>query len=143
LIAFPPIIFLLVIATGAGQSLSALVLAIGIIQSPGLARIIRSAVLEVSSRSYVEAAVVRGDSHGTIMRRDILPNIAHVIAADVGLRQTYTVILFASVSFLGLGVPAPQADWARMISENRVGISYQPLAVLVPALLLAILLVSI
>ena len=143
LLAFPPLIFLLVIATGVGQSLFALVVAIAIIQAPGLARILRSAVLEVSTHGYVEAAVARGESTGALIRREIIPNILGVIAADIGLRLSFSILLLASVSFLGLGVQPPDADWARMVSENLSGISQQPWAVLAPVILLAALIIAI
>jgi peptide/nickel transport system permease protein len=143
LLAFPPLIFLLVVTTGTDQSLPALVLSIGIIQAPGLARIIRSAVLDVGTRGYVEAAIVRGEPTRAVIRREILPNIGNVIAADFGLRLSYSVLLFVSVSFLGLGVQPPQADWARMISENRIALTTQPLPVIVPALLVGALIISV
>jgi peptide/nickel transport system permease protein len=143
LLAFPPLIFLLVVATGAGQSLPALVIAMAIINAPGLARILRSAVLEVSTHGYVEAAIARGERTGSLIRREIIPNILGVIAADMGLRLSFAILLLASVSFLGLGVQPPNADWARMVSENLSGISEQPWAVLAPALLLAVLIISI
>jgi peptide/nickel transport system permease protein len=143
LLAFPPLIFLLVVASGAGHSLFALVLAIGIIQSPGLARIMRSAVLDIAQRSYVEAATIRGEGSFAILRREILPNLTYVIAADVGLRLTYSVLLFASISFLGFGVQPPQADWPRMISENRIALATQPWGVLAPAIMLGIFLVAV
>jgi peptide/nickel transport system permease protein len=143
LLAFPPLIFLLVVTTGTDQSLAALVVSIGIIQAPGLARIIRSAVLDVGTRGYVEAALVRGETTAAVIRREILPNISNVIAADFGLRLSYSVLLFVSVSFLGLGVQPPQADWARMISENRIALTTTPLPSITPALLVAALTVSV
>jgi peptide/nickel transport system permease protein len=114
-----------------------------IINAPGLARILRSAVLEVSTHGYVEAAIARGERTGSLIRREIIPNILGVIAADMGLRLSFAILLLASVSFLGLGVQPPNADWARMVSENLSGISEQPWAVLAPALLLAVLIISI
>ena len=82
-------------------------------------------------RGYVEAAVARGERTFAILRREILPNIVAPIAADVGLRFTYSIILVASVNFLGLGLQPPAADWALMISENRDGSTLNPWAILV------------
>jgi peptide/nickel transport system permease protein len=143
LLAFPPLLFLLVVATGTTENIWALVVAVAIILSPGLTRIVRAAVLEVSQRSYVEAALARGEGTSRILRREILPNILGVILADVGLRLTYAVLLIAAMNFLGLGLQPPKADWALMISENRIAISLQPWAVFVPAILIAALVVSI
>jgi peptide/nickel transport system permease protein len=141
-LAFPPIIFLLLLATGFGNSAVALVIGIAIVHMPGVARIVRAAALEVSVRGYVEAAVARGDRVRTILRREILPNIAGPLIADAGPRFTVSILLVAAVNFLGLGIAPPTADWALMISENREGITIKPLAVLIPALMIGILTVS-
>jgi peptide/nickel transport system permease protein len=143
LLAFPPILFLLLIATGAGASLSALVIAIAIIHVPSIARIVRTAAVETSVRGYVEAAVARGDRTHVILRREILPNIWGPIMADAGPRFTVSILLVAAVSFLGLGQAPPAANWALMISENRSGITINPWAVVVPGLMIAALTVSI
>ncbi len=129
LLAFPPILFLLVVATGAGANIYALVIAIAIIHVPSIARILRAATLEVSVRGYVEAA--------------FLPNIWGPIVADGGPRFTVSILLVAAVNFLGLGVSPPAADWALMISENRAGITINAWAVVAPALMIAALTVSI
>ena len=137
LLAFPPLLFLLVTATGAHNDIWVIVLAIGIIMAPGLARIVRASVLEVSQRSYVEAAEARGEGTFRILRREVLPNIMSVILADVGIRLTYAVLLLAAITFLGLGLQPPASDWALMVAENRGGMSLQPWVVLIPALLIA------
>jgi peptide/nickel transport system permease protein len=141
-LAFPPIIFLLLLATGFGNSPVALILGIATVHMPGVARIVRTATLEVSVRGYVEAAVARGDRLVRILRREIVPNIAGPALADAGPRFTVSILLVAAVNFLGLGIAPPTADWALMISENREGITINALAVLVPALMIGLLTVS-
>ena len=143
LLAFPPILFLLLIATGAGSSLTALVIAIAVIHVPSVARVLRAATLEVSVRGFVEAAVARGDPARVILRREILPNIWGPIVADAGPKFTVSILLVAAVNFLGLGISPPTADWAMMISENRAGIAINPWAVLAPAFMIGILTVSV
>lgn len=143
LLAFPPILFLLVIATGAGSNIYALVIAIAIIHVPSIARILRTATLETSVRGYVEAAVARGDKTSIILRREILPNIWGPIVADGGPRFTVSILLVAAVNFLGLGLSPPAADWALMISENRAGITINVWSVLAPAMMIAALTISI
>jgi peptide/nickel transport system permease protein len=143
LLAFPPILFLLVIATGAGSNIWALVIAIAVIHVPSIARTLRSAALEVSVRGYVEAAIARGDRTHVILRREILPNIWGTIVADGGPRFTVSILLVAAVNFLGLGLSPPAADWAMMISENRSGITINIWAVVAPALMIGALTVSI
>jgi ABC-type dipeptide/oligopeptide/nickel transport system permease subunit len=143
MLSVPALLFLLVLVTGAGTSKAVLVAGVALVQMPLIARIIRSATLEQSVRGFVEAAVARGESTAAILRREILPNIAGPIAADVGLRFTYAIILVASVNFLGLGLQPPAADWALIISENRTGLTLNPYVILVPAALIAMLTISV
>jgi peptide/nickel transport system permease protein len=143
LLAFPPLLFLLVVATGAGSNIWALVVAIAIIHVPSIARIIRAAALEVSVRGYVEAAMARGDRTDLVLRREILPNIWSTVVADGGPRFTVSILLVAAVNFLGLGLSPPAADWAMMISENRSGITINPWAVVAPAVMIGALTISI
>ncbi len=142
LISFPPLLFILVLITGAGTSKTALVAGVALVQAPLVARIVRTATLEQSVRGFVEAAVARGESTAAILRREILPNIVSPIAADFGLRFTYSIILVASVNFFGLGLQPPDADWALIVSENRDGLSLNPWVILVPAGLIALLTIS-
>ena len=143
ILAFPALLFLLVIATGAGHSKVALILGVATVHLPGIARIVRAATLEVSVRSYVEAAIVRGERTSSLLWHEILPNALGPVFADAGIRLTGSILLIASVNFLGLGLQPPAADWALMISENRGGITLQPWVIAVPALLLAALTISV
>jgi peptide/nickel transport system permease protein len=143
LLAFPPILFLLVIATGAGPSTVALVLGIATIHTPGIARVMRSATLDKSGHGYVEAAAARGERTPYILFLEILPNITGTVAADAGPRFTLSILLIAAVNYLGLGLRPPTADWALMVSENRIGITIQPLAVFVPAALIVMLTIGV
>lgn len=143
LLAFPALVFLLLLATAFGSGVTGIVLATAIIQLPPIIRIVRSATLEQSVRGYVEAAVTRGEGTFAVLRREILPNIARPLSADVGLRFSWSVLLIASVNFLGLGLQPPAADWGLMISENRGGIATDPAVMLVPAALLGALTVGI
>ena len=142
LISFPALLFILVLIAGAGTSTAALVAGVAVVQAPLVARIVRTATLEQAVRGFVEAAVARGESTFAILRREILPNIVPPIAADFGLRFTYSIILVASVNFFGLGLQPPDADWALIISENRDGLALNPWVILVPAALIALLTIS-
>jgi len=143
LLAFPTLVFVLLLAAAFGRGMPSIVFATALIQATAVARIIRTATLEQSVRGFVEAAVARGERTHTVLIREILPNIAPTLAADVGLRFTWSVLLLASVNFLGLGLQPPTADWGLMISENRGGMDLNPLAVLAPAAILGALTVSI
>ncbi len=140
--SFPPLVFLLLLAAAVGRGQSAVVLGTAIIQAPFIARIIRTATLQQSVRGFVAAAVARGESTSSILRREILPNIAAPISADIGLRFTASVILIASVNFLGLGLQPPAPDWGVMVSENRAGIALNPMAMLAPAIILGALTIA-
>jgi ABC-type dipeptide/oligopeptide/nickel transport system permease subunit len=142
LLAFPPLLFLLLLATGFGNSVLALIIGIAVVHVPSIARIIRTATLEVAVRGYVEAAVARGDHVRVILRREILPNIWGPIVADAGSRFTVSILLVAAVNFLGLGQAPPAADWSLMISENRAGITINAWAVIAPAIMIGLLTVS-
>jgi ABC-type dipeptide/oligopeptide/nickel transport system permease subunit len=141
-IAFPPLIFVLLLIAGLGSSVPLLIGGIAITLIPNIARVVRAATLETSVRSYVEAAVVRGERTRTILRIEILPNIVPPILADAGIRFTGAILLAAALSFVGLGLQPPAADWALMISENRSGLSLNYWAVAVPAALIALLTIA-
>jgi peptide/nickel transport system permease protein len=143
LLSFPALLFLLVLVTGAGTSKTALVVGVALVQLPLVARVVRAATLEQSVRGFVEAAVARGEGTAAILRREILPNILAPVLADAGLRFTYSIILVASVNFLGLGLQPPDADWALIISENRAGLTLNPYVILVPASLIALLTIAV
>jgi peptide/nickel transport system permease protein len=143
LITFPPLVLLLLLISGAGASFLVLTVGIVLVLFPGVARIVRTATLEVSTTGYVEAATGRGESAFAIMRREILPNIAPPILADLGVRFSGAIILAASVNFLGLGAKPPAANWGLMVAENREIIATNIWSVLVPAVLLALLTISV
>lgn len=143
LLSFPALIFLLVLVTGAGTSEVALVVGVGLVQAPLVARVVRTATVEQAVRGFVEAAVARGESTQAIVRREIIPNIVAPVAADAGLRLTYAIILVASVNFLGLGLQPPAADWALMVSENRTGLDLNPFVILAPTVLIAVLTIAV
>ncbi len=143
MLAFPPLLFLLVLIAGAGSSVGVLVLGVAIIQAPAISRIVRTATLEVSVRGYVEAAIARGERAAGVISREVLPNILSPVLVDAGLRFTYSILIIASVNFLGLGLQPPNSDWARMIGENRAYISLNSLAVVAPAAMIAILTIGV
>jgi ABC-type dipeptide/oligopeptide/nickel transport system permease subunit len=143
LLSVPSLLVMLLFITGLGSSKPVLVLAAAVVLFPGAARIVRSATLEVSTRGFVEAAIARGEKTFAILRREILPNIIPPIVADMGLRFSWSIILIASVNFLGLGIKPPTPDWGVMISENLVILSSNPWAVISPALMIGVLIIAV
>lgn len=136
-ISLPPILLVLLVIAGLGSGRIILICAVAFVQMPFIARLVRTAALEVSVRGYVEMAIARGESRRWLFSHEFLPNIIGPVVADFGLRFAYAVVLLASLNFLGLGLPAGTADWGLMVAENREIISGNPWAVFAPAVALA------
>jgi peptide/nickel transport system permease protein len=143
MLAFPPLLFLLVLITGAGTGVGVLIIGVAAIQAPSISRIVRTATLEVSVRGYVEAAIARGERAFAVILREVLPNILAPVLVDAGLRFTYSILIIASVNYLGLGLQPPASDWALLISENREYIALNVWAVLAPAAMIAMLTIGV
>ena len=143
LLTFPGLLFLLLLAYGAGPGPMTIVAGVSIVQVPAIARLVRAAALGVAVRAFVEAAVARGERTSSILVREILPNIAGTVSADAGARFTGSFLAIAALNFLGLGIQPPAPDWATMIAQNRDFIQLQPWAVAGPALLVALFTISV
>jgi peptide/nickel transport system permease protein len=143
LLALPGLLVLLLLVAGLGTHVWVLLLGVMLVQLPGIARVMRTATLEVSTRGYVEAAVARGERTFPLLRREILPNITPVLLADLGIRFGISIVFIASMNFLSLGLTPPKADWGLMISENRDYISLNVWGVLGPAVMLALLTIAV
>jgi peptide/nickel transport system permease protein len=143
LLAFPALLLLLVLITALGNSIPVLLLGTVLILLPSISRVVRTVTQEVSVRGYVEASVARGERTMSILIRDIMPNIAHVLVADIGIRFGYAILVIASVNYLGFGLQPPSADWGLSISLNQAIIGINPWAVLAPAAPLAALTIGV
>lgn len=141
-VAFPPLLVLLLLIGGFGRHVWILIVGVIVVQTPSIARITRTATLSASKTPYVEAAHARGDTTATILRKDVLPNILPTLLADFGVRFAVSIVLVAGINYLGLGLAPPASDWGLMMTENQDGISLNPAAVLAPAIALAALTVS-
>jgi peptide/nickel transport system permease protein len=142
ILAFPQIVFALLLLSMIGPKLWLIVIAVGMSHGPQVARVLRSATLDVSERDFVKVAELQGMRPAKIMTREILPNLVSPIMVEAGLRLTYSIILMAGLSFLGFGQPPPAANWGTMINENQVGLALNPWSVIVPAALIALLTVG-
>ncbi len=142
-LAFPPLLFFLVVATSVGTSELVLVVGVALVLAPGIARVVYSATREASVRGYVESAVARGERTAAILRREVLPDVAAPVIANAGLTLTFSVLLIAGINFLGLGLQPPSANWALMISENRPILPLNAWATVAPAVLIAALTIAI
>ena len=143
LLAFPLIIIAVLVLSVLGSSKVNVVLVIGVVFTPIVARTVRSAVLSEREREYVAAARLRGESGGYIMASEILPNILSPIAVEATIRLGYAIFTSATLSFLSLGIQEPSPDWGLTISLGRVYLQAAPWVVVFPALALATLVVAV
>ena len=143
LLAFPSIVFVLLMVSVLGPRLWLIVLTVGITAAPRIARVVHGCTQEVKERDFVVAAESLGVSRLKIAFTEILPNISSPLMVEGGLRLTSSVAIIASLSFLGFGLQPPAADWGLMVNENRVGLIVQPYSVFVPVALIAILTIGV
>ena len=142
LLAFPQIVFVLLLISSVGPQLWLIVLTVGLSHAPRVARVTRGAALEVVERDFVKSAEALGETRWNILVGELLPNISSPLLVEFGLRLTYSIGLVAAVSFLGFGLQPPAADWGLMINENRVGLTIQPWPVVLPVIAVGLLTVG-
>jgi peptide/nickel transport system permease protein len=142
LLAFPQIILVLLAVSAIGPKLWLIVIAVGLTHAPRVARVMRGAAQEVVERDFVKAAEAVGEKRSRIVFGEVLPNVTSPLLVELGLRMTYSIGLVAAVSFLGFGLQPPTADWGLMINENRLSITVQPWAVLLPIMAIGLLTVG-
>lgn len=143
LMAIPLLIFALLLLMIFGSSVTALVLILGCLESTRVFRLTRAVAMNVSVMDYVEAARLRGEKLFWIVRREILPNILSPLFAEFGLRFCFIFLLVSSLSFLGLGLQPPTADWGAMVRENAMLITFGRLTPLLPAAAIAVLTIAV
>ena len=141
-LAFPQIVFALLLVSVAGSHAWLVILAVGISHAPQVARVVRAAALDVCERDFVKAVELYDTPSFRVIAGEVLPNILSVVMVELGLRFTYSILIIASMAFLGFGVTPPAANWGLMINENRIGLVVNPWAVIVPAGLIAVLTVG-
>ena len=139
ILSFPQIVFALLLLSLLGPRLWLITIAVGVSHAPQVARVLRSATLDLSERDFVKAAELQGMRPAKVMWKEILPNLVSPLMVEAGLRLTYSIVIIAGLAFLGFGPPPPAASWGTMINENRDGLTLNPWAVVVPILLIALL----
>ncbi len=143
LTSIPSKILALVLVAAVGSSIPVLILTLAVIYIPGSYRFARALAVNVNAMDYVTVARVRGERLGYLIRAEILPGIVGPVLADLGLRFVFIVLLLSSLSFLGLGVQPPNADWGALVKENIGGLSLAAPAVIFPLLAIASLTISV
>lgn len=141
-LAFPSLLLAFVLVAGFGRGMASAVVALGIVYVPMLARLVRSLTLVEKNKTYVEAANSIGYSDARIMFRHILPNCVSTITVQITLDLAYAILDLASLSFLGLGVQPPTADWGAMLDEGRNFLLQNPLLALAPGIAIIVTVVA-
>ncbi len=141
--SIPSKLFALVAVAGVGSSIPVLMLILGIIYTPGSYRFARALAVNVNTTDFVTVARIRGERLSYLIGAEILPNIIGPVLADVGLRFVFIVLLLSGLSFLGLGVQPPEADWGSLVRENIGGLPFGAPAVMAPSFAIASLTIAV
>jgi peptide/nickel transport system permease protein len=143
LMAIPTLIFALMILTITGTSVPVLILVIAVLDSTRVFRLSRAVARDLVVLDFVEAARLRGEGLWWIITREILPNAMPPLVAEFGLRFCFVFLFISALSFLGLGIQPPTADWGSMVRDNASLISFEDITPLVPAGAIALLTVGV
>jgi peptide/nickel transport system permease protein len=143
MLAFPPIMLVLLILAVTPPSLMKTAIAIGVLAVAPIARVTRSVTLDLMSGEFIEAARARGERLIYLLMRELLPNIWPVLMVEASLRVVFAVLLGAVLSFLGFGVQPPAADWGLMISNGRAFVDTAPWISLAPGIAMSITVIGI
>jgi peptide/nickel transport system permease protein len=141
--AVPSLIVALVVLSVLPLNLTVLILVMGLLDSTRVFRLSRAVAVDIAVMDYVEAAKLRGEQQSWIIFREILPNALSPLVAEFGLRFIFAVLFISTLSFLGLGIQPPLADWGGMVKENKDGLIYGKSAALLPAFAIAALAISV
>ena len=143
LMSIPSLIFALLILSIFGTSVSYLIATITVIDATRVFRLARATAMNVVVMDYVEVARVRGEKLDWVIRKEILPNITAPLLAEFGLRFCFVFLFISALSFLGLGLQPPAADWGSMVRDNASLITFEDITPLLPAGAIALLTVAI
>lgn len=139
----PSLLFGLVVVAAVGSSIPVLILTLSAIYLPGSYRFARALAVNVNTMDFVTVARARGEATPYLIGREIFPNILGPVLADLGLRFVFIVLVLSGLSFLGLGVQPPYADWGALVRENIEGLSIGAPAVVFPSIAIASLTISV
>ncbi len=143
IMSVPSLIFALLMLSIFGTSLLVIVVVVAVIYSPRVFRLTRAVAGNIVVMDYIEAAKLRGEGTWYLIRREILPNSTAPLIAEFGLEFCFVFLLIAGLSFLGLGIQPPTADWGSMVRENATLISFGDITPLIPAAAIALLTVAV
>lgn len=141
--SIPSKLFGLVVVAAVGSSIPVLVLTLAVIYIPGSYRFARALAVNINTMDFITVARARGEGTLYLVASEILPNIVGPVLADLGLRFVFIVLLLSGLSFLGLGVQPPYADWGALVRENIGGLPFGAPAVIFPSIAIASLTISV
>ncbi|MCJ9728806.1 MULTISPECIES: ABC transporter permease [unclassified Bradyrhizobium] len=136
--AIPGLLLALLLVSTLGNGAGNAVIAIAVAFAPGMARVTRSVALNVRNQDYVKAAIARGEGAGWIIFREMLPNVMAPIVIESTIRVSFAVMLFATLSFLGVGAQPPASEWGLMVADARQYMYQAPWGLIVPAAAIAL-----
>lgn len=142
LLSLPALLLALLLLGSLGRSRSSILAVIVVVYTPIVARVVRSVVLSVKTKGYIEAARVQGESFGYLLFREIFPSTLPALAVEAALRFSYAIFLVASLGFLGVGVQPPSPDWGLMVKEARNTVTQTPWALYFPAGAIALVVIG-
>ncbi|TYC49389.1 ABC transporter permease [Rhodobacterales bacterium] len=143
MMSIPTLIFALIVLAALPQNLAVLIGVMAVLDSTRVFRLGRALAGDIAVMDFVEAARLRGEKTLWIVFREILPNAMTPLVAEFGLRLAFAVLFISTLSFLGLGIQPPTADWGGMVKDNKDGIIFGISAALVPGAAIAVLTISI
>jgi len=143
LLSLPALLLALLLLGTLGPSRRSVLVVIIVVYTPIVARVVRSVVLSVKTKGFVDAARLQGESLVRILFREILPSALPALAVEASLRFSYAIFLVASLGFLGIGVQPPSPDWGLMVKEARAYVSQAPWALYFPSAAIALLVIGV
>lgn len=143
MMSIPGLLLAMLVLFSLGSSFYSVILVVGFMYIPVVTRVVRSVVLDIKTRAFIEAAKLRGESIRYILMREVLPNVLPHLAVEASMRFVYAIFMVASLGFLGLGVQPPTPDWGFMVSEARPFYNSAPWILFFPAASIAILVVGV
>ncbi|WP_424135620.1 ABC transporter permease [Roseomonas chloroacetimidivorans] len=143
IMALPPLILAILVVALLGNTIPVLIGVLVVFEAPRVFRLARALAMEIMTEDFVTAARLRGEGLGWILMREIAPNALVPLVAELALRFVFALLFLSSLSFLGLGVPPPQADWGGMVRENAPALGFGLPAPIVPAACIAVVALSV
>lgn len=143
LLALPALLLSLLILGTIGPTRNGILIVIIIVYTPIVARVVRSVVLSIKNKGFVEAARTQGESLARILFREILPSVFPALTVEAALRFSYAIFLVASLGFLGIGVQPPNPNWGLMVNEARPYVNQTPWALFFPAAAIAVVVIGV